>query len=92
MNDKHLLVYDSEKKLCGAIMDLSNTQQKQVENVLSQLSATWKLFKRGKLVLLIPCLCGQSTAVYMIGDNNANGKSICECGRHITLYLRRHKE
>lgn len=28
----------------------------------------------------------------MIGNNNADGKAKCGCGRNITIHLRRHKE
>jgi hypothetical protein len=43
---------------------------------------------KGRLASLT-CLCGQENLVHMIGNNNADGKAICTCGRHITVHLRR---
>jgi hypothetical protein len=43
--------------------------------------------KTAKLI----CICGEETVVNMIGNNNADGKSICDCGRNITVHLRRNK-
>lgn len=42
--------------------------------------------KKAKLI----CICGVETTVNMIGNNNADGKALCECGRHITVHLRRY--
>ena len=39
----------------------------------------------------LTCLCGKTTSVRMIGNNNADGKAKCGCGRNITVHLRRHK-
>lgn len=38
------------------------------------------------------CLCGANNKVSMVGNNNANGKSKCICGRNITIHLRKHKQ
>jgi hypothetical protein len=35
------------------------------------------------------CLCGRKNTFRMTGNNNADGKWLCECGRHITVHLRR---
>ena len=43
-----------------------------------------------KKVKLI-CICGEETEVNMVGNNNADGKAVCKCGRNITIHLRRHK-
>jgi len=37
----------------------------------------------------IECVCGVRSMVLMVGDNNADGKSLCSCGRHITVHLRK---
>lgn len=37
----------------------------------------------------IECICGSRSMVLMVGNNNANGKSVCPCGRHITVHFRR---
>ena len=39
----------------------------------------------------LTCLCGTETEVRMSGNNNADGKAKCKCGRNITIHLRRHK-
>lgn len=38
---------------------------------------------------IIICICKQSTKLVMVGNNNADGKAKCICGRNITLHLRR---
>jgi len=35
------------------------------------------------------CICGKKSTVCMVGNNTADGKSLCVCGRHITVHLRR---
>ena len=40
----------------------------------------------------IYCLCGRPVHLTIVGNNNANGKRKCECGRNITVHFRRHKE
>jgi len=47
--------------------------------------------KRKEYATLI-CLCGETTKVRMSGNNNADGKAKCGCGRNITVHLRRHKK
>ena len=38
------------------------------------------------------CICGKQTKLNMVGNNNADGKMKCKCGRNITLHLRRYKD
>lgn len=38
----------------------------------------------------ITCLCGAECKVLMVGNNNADGKSLCICGRNITIHLRKN--
>jgi len=42
----------------------------------------------------ICCLCGEqmSVSIRVIGNNNANGRAICKCGRHITIHFRRERK
>jgi hypothetical protein len=37
------------------------------------------------------CLCGAESTIQMVGKNDADGKNLCSCGRHITIHLRRNK-
>ena len=55
----------------------------QVQPVVRHI-LTKKCNSQAKII----CICGQETFMNMIGNKNADGKSICECGRHITLHLR----
>lgn len=42
--------------------------------------------------VLLKCLCDRGNLVSMSGNNNADGKAICKCGRHITIHLRRQTQ
>ena len=39
----------------------------------------------------VGCICGRLNTVDVVGNNNADGKRECRCGRHITIHFRRHK-
>lgn len=36
------------------------------------------------------CICGNFIDVNVSGNNNADGKNLCKCGRHITIHFRKH--
>ena len=40
----------------------------------------------------VGCICGRLNTVDVVGNNNADGKRECRCGRHITVHFRRHKK
>ncbi len=42
-----------------------------------------------KKIALVICLCGNMTEIKVIGKNNADGKALCKCGRHITVHFRK---
>ncbi len=38
------------------------------------------------------CLCHKPISLSVFGNNNADGKGVCDgCKRHITVHFRRHK-
>ena len=42
--------------------------------------------------VLVMCVCHKVNLIYMTGNNNADGKGLCDCGRHVTVHLRRRKK
>lgn len=38
----------------------------------------------------VPCVCGLTAKVLVVGNYNANAKGQCECGRNITVHYRLH--
>ena len=42
--------------------------------------------------IIISCICGRSIDIFVVGNNNADGKVRCACGRNITMHFRRHNE
>lgn len=38
----------------------------------------------------VVCVCGVESVVLMVGNNTADGKKLCYCGRHITVHLRKN--
>lgn len=37
----------------------------------------------------LTCLCGRDLQARVVGNNNADGKADCRCGRKITVHFRR---
>lgn len=43
--------------------------------------------------VVITCICGATFTIWVVGNNNANGKKLCsKCKRNITVHFRRHKD
>ena len=40
-------------------------------------------------MITMPCLCGRVVSLIVTGNNNADGKGLCKCGRHLTAHYRR---